>query len=147
MPRHPPCALNCLFYMACTALTVQGTYSMLSLLFLWVVSRYYTLTTYPRRMSFPSRDESNILVVDAYLHIHQLLTLLYLLLHHVKEPLVCPSMLSGALKHPIFLCISLREWDCSAQAHAPLKFLHQFLWSYRDSNPGPLPCKGSALAS
>ena len=44
-----------------------------------------------------------------------------------------------------------RPCTTSLNQHSTSKALNNqnqnTLWSYRDSNPGPLPCKGSALAS
>lgn len=88
MPRHPPCALNCLFYMACTTLLgcAQGTYSIA-----WAITlvgcRCTTTYSYPRRMlsvfvlqrtlqtyymSWQSIDCRSLYIV--------------ILFHHVKEP-------------------------------------------------------------
>ena len=72
---------------------------------------------------------------------------------------VCPGKLFSSL-HPLaskdrqgnyyilyFLYVWPRGYAPAHYHYITFKLVLQFLWSYRDSNPGPLPCKGSALAS
>lgn len=59
--------------------------------------------------------------------------------HHNQHSFNKPMQDPGALARSIL--------PASLLQYLILLLLLYILWSYRDSNPGPLPCKGSALAS
>ena len=121
MPRHPPCAL--------VLLEVYGLQCKPKLARVW--SEAASSPGNPRRSRVRSvRDTRLHSIVSSKGH----KTLLLLILLSSSMSKNSPA----ATRAPALITF---VWLDLPSSNTKKK------WSYRDSNPGPLPCKGSALAS
>ncbi len=137
--------LTCLHYMACTHSRATHSYSCY---WFTIVGRMGTNHIRLPWRSTLARERTNALLsFAAYRNMpHQTFYYCYCF-HHVKEPALSRADRVWQLRCRTVFIVCEPGTIVLSYRSSHISKSQKTVWSYRDSNPGPLPCKGSALAS